>query len=244
MIKVENEFIKNYHNFFPTKGKKLSFFNKLISSCQNKPASLLSLEGGDLFFEQKLAKKNCQITAIDSVPEFITAAKANNKIAEKITLSSFPMMDIGRYLKKASFDTIFCLNSRLIFMPSKALLTKFFFDVKYLLKENGTLVLELANLEQFDLKKQSVTLSSFPKKQKLDISVSQMDLNFYLNVAIPAKNDEEITIVENHPVFPFTKKVIEAAAAETQFSSVEFYSSYGRKPFEPKSHHLICVLRK
>lgn len=245
MIYIKKWF-EYYDDLFKVAPNQQEFFEEL---CKNAaaPKKVLSVECGPARISKKLSKKNFDVTATDSYPEFINSIN-NDQGIDKTQLHVFNLLpqDIGRYLGQNFFDLIVCCNYRLIFMKNKALITKFILDAKNLLKENGYLVLDLLNFSKYDFSKSKIELPVKESERATLYSTLTKDeenATYTLDQYVITNSGKKIDEVVNETVCPISLETFKKLAEDTDFK-IEFYSDYNKTPFSKDSDRIICVLKK
>ena len=245
MIYIKKWF-EYYDELFRVEENQQDFIENICKAASS-PKKLLSVECGPGTISKRLAKNDYEVTVTDSFPESINCIN-NNQNVDKSSLHAFNLVpqDIGRYLGKNFFDIIICCNYRLIFMNNKALITKFLVDCKQLLKDGGSLVLDLINFSKYDFSEDRIdlpqksceraTLYSYLVKNK---ETAAYNLNQYVITSSGKRIDE----VVNHEVSPVSLETFKKLAEELQLKS-EFFSNYKGTPYKADSDKIICVLRK
>lgn len=241
------KWIEYYEELFAVEPNQIEFFEDLASQFQ-LPSKILSVECGPALLSGRLSK-NHDITVTDSFSEFISIV--NNRIpdasAHKIHAFNLNPADIARYLGKSFFNTICCLNYRLIFMKDRALAQKFIFDAKMLLSDGGYLVLDLINFSKYDFSETKIDLP-VKKCQRATLYSSLVKnsdkTSYQLFQHVVTSSGKVIDEVKDETVYPVSVETIKNWATELKFSSIEFYSDYKKTPYSKDSDKVICVLKK
>lgn len=239
------DWLDYYSDFFPHQDEEVNFIKSYLENQKN--AKLLYVECGIASLSNDFSTKY-DITFTDKFSEYTSLL--NKRLVHKndrIHIFNLDPIDIARYLAKDFFTTIFCLHNKIIFMQDDVLIKKFLFDSKMLLKENGKIILGLANFAKYDLNQEIIEFPAIKCSRgslKVHLSKDRESASFRLGGGIVPTNGKTIQISQNEKVFPLGSETIKKIAEELQFSSIEFFGDYSKSPFEKTSSNLICVLTK
>lgn len=240
------KWIEYYAELFKIEQNQTDFFENLVADVP-APSKFLSVECGPALLSDELSKKH-DITLTDSFPEFINAVSHRSvKRNNDFHVFNLNPADIARYLGKNFFNVVCCLNYRVIFMKDRALVQKFIFDAKMLLKDGGYLVLDLINFAKYDLSETKIELPA--KKCERATLYSSLVKNsdktsYQLFQHVVTSSGKVIDEVKDERVYPISIETLRNWAEELKFSSVEFYSDYNKTPYSKDSDKIICVFKK
>lgn len=151
-------------------------------------------------------------------------------------------LEMTRFLGKKFYNIISILNSRIVFTHDKTLMKKFFFDCRQLVSENGFLILELPNFENYS----ELEKIEFPVRESIRSSlksvIEKRGEKFYLEQILTNSNDKKLVVTQDAPVYLLKPSEIENFALEAGFSKVELYSDFAENPFTEKSQRVVAVV--
>ena len=240
------EFFQNlveyFDEFYPAETEICSFFKELGKN-YSFPPKLLQIAAGSGSLALHLAKSGLDVTGIETSQPLLDSANLKRR-TQLLSIRFFKMsvLEMARFLGKGFYNVIFCINNRISFIRSKELMVQFFADCRHLLSDDGILVLQLYNYNNFaensfePLKKLSPRASL-----KTALSVENGKVSA-ISQTIECAQNRQIPILENEPVYHLTKKEIEEFAKKSGFNKVEFYSDFKKTAFSSESEEIVCIL--
>jgi SAM-dependent methyltransferase len=244
--------LEYYDEFFPLATGETDFFLRLRDEFREsspiQPAPICRFLGircatGSL--ENRLATATLDVTGIDPNPAMVEIAKRRMRRGYSgIRFFEMPVIDIGRFLKKGSFNIAACLGNNLSFIVDDTLLRKFLFDAKSLLAPGGCLVIETWNYDgmRTDARVSLPELGSVRVAMKRALVPSE-DGQYSYEVSVELGNGKRIELQKGNRVNPLTASRIEALAREAGFTGCSLYGDFGGSPWSPESQSTVLVLR-
>lgn len=240
------EFFQNlveyFDEFYPAETEICNFFKELGKN-YSFPPKLLQIAAGSGSLALHLAKSGLDVTGIETSQPLLDSANLKRR-TQLLSIRFFKMsvLEMARFLGKGFYNVIFCINNRISFIRSKELMVQFFADCRHLLSDDGILVLQLYNYNNFaensfePLKKLSPRASL-----KTALSVENGKVSA-ISQTIECAQNRQIPILENEPVYHLTKEEIEEFAKKSGFNKVEFYSDFKKNAFSSESEEIVCIL--
>lgn len=234
--------VEYYDELFPVSDAQQIFFESYISQF-SPPVKFLSIGCGTGIFEHRLAKNAIDVTAIETIREFLNSATRRYR-NQLMSLRYFQMstLEMTKFLGKNFYNIISCLNSRIIFIYKKEFLKKFFSDCKELLSENGILILGLENFEKFRVETNAI----LPARKSIRVTYkSQITKNAqgaFLESHLEKEN-KVIPVYKRVPIYPLQKNEIAEFAKEAGFEKIDFFSDFEKNPASENSDSLFAVIR-
>ena len=244
--------LEYYDEFFPLATGEAEFFLRLRDEFRDsspiQPAPIcrflgISCATGSL--ENRLATSALDVTGIDQNPNMVETAKRRMKRGYSgVRFFEMPVIDIGRFLKKGSFNIAACLGNFLCFIQDETLLKKFLYDAKQLLAPGGCLVLETWNYDGM----KAGSRVSLPKLGSVRVTmeralVPREEGMYGLEVSVELGNGRRIELRKGTRVNPLKASRIEALARDAGFTGCSLYGDFSGSPWSPESRSTVLVLR-
>ncbi|NLM00905.1 MAG: class I SAM-dependent methyltransferase [Treponema sp.] len=235
--------IEYYDELFEVSSSQKKFYEEL-STHFGMPTRFLRIDCGTGYFEHFLAKNGHDATGIDTSKEMLERANLRRRMPNTaVRFFQMSSLDMTRFLGKGFYHVISCLESRIIFVHDKTLRRKFFHDCHTLMHENGVLILQLLNFENFPAN----PMARLPERESIRSKLfSQLwensDGTFSLKKDIELSSGKVVPLNTGETVCPVSIAELENCAHEAGFSSVEKFEDYEKKPFtkDSKTCVLIC----
>lgn len=242
-MELYNNIAEYYDELYPA-SDDLKDFYKEESKKFTSPIKYLSIGCGTGTFEHYLAKGNCDVTGLETVPSLIESANRKRR-TQLMALRFFNMtsLEMCRFLGKSFYNVISIPNGRIAFTHDPTLMSKLFYDCKQLLAPGGKLILHLPNFDKFKGDgqvslpvRESIRVKLFSKITTTNSGKKMLFQN------IEKGNGKNIIVTEDAEIMPLTKTQIEQFAKNVGFIKLSFYSSFTRSEFTPNSDELIAVI--
>lgn len=235
--------IEYYDELYPSDESQKQFFTNLLSS-YGIPSKFLRIGCGTGYLESFLAKEGVDVTGLDTNKEILERANLRRRFPNMaIRFFQMSTIEMTNFLGKGFYNVIACLNDKIIYIHDEALLKKFFVDCKLLLSDNGTLVLQLYNYNALKTES-SIKLpnrESIRSKIMEQITKTQTE-GFVINQYLENSAGKIIPLLQKQKVYPILPEKITEYALEANFSKVEFFEDYTKKPFTPESKTILCLI--
>ncbi len=235
--------VEYYDELFPVSDAQRIFFESYIPQF-SPPVKFLSIGCGTGIFEHRLAKNAIDVTAIETIRDFLNSATRRYR-NQLMALRYFQMstLEMTKFLGKNFYNIISCLNSRIAFIHKKEFLKKFFSDCKELLSENGIVILGLENFEKFRAEPKSI----LPARKSIRITYKSQIVKNAQGTFLESRLENEnkiLPVYERVPIYPLKKSEVAEFAKEAGFEKIEFFSDFEKNSFEEKtSDYLLAVIR-
>lgn len=243
-MEIIQNVIEYYDELYPVTESQKKFYDEILKNYP-RPGRLLGIGCGTGFFEHLMAREGRDSTGIETSKEMLESAnlKRRNQLMS-IRFFLMSTIDMTRFLGKNFYDVISCLNSRIIFIHDRTLMRKFFFDCKQLLVKDGTLIIQLPNLEVFNAK----PMSKLPVRESIRAKLytqiwTKDDGEKIISQDVETGNGKLLPVIKDAAIFPLSSKDIEEFAKESGFTSVEFYSDFDKNDFTGKQENIIAVIK-
>ena len=241
------EIIKNvteyYDELYPISDKQKKFYEDLSKNYQN-PVKFLRVGCGTGLFEHQLARDGADVTGIEEYAELIHCANLRRR-TQLMSIHYFQMsaLDMIHFLGRGFYNIASCLDNRIVFAHDETLIRKFFFDIRQLLSEDGTLVLSLYNYDFFNEKNPSLPARESLRTKMISKIEIHNDNFWYLNQSVETGSGRLMDIFRDEKIYPLTAREIKEFAKEAGFSQIDFYSDFAKHPFTEKDEQLVAVIK-
>ena len=240
------EFFQNlveyFDEFYPAETETCSFFKEL-GSRYKFPAKMLQIAAGSGSLALHLAKSGLDVTGIETSQPMLDSANLKRR-TQLLSIRFFKMsvLEMSRFLGKGFYNVIFCINNRISFIRTKELMEQFFADCRSLLSDDGILILQLYNYNNF-AKNSFNPLNKLSPRASLRTSLSEENGKISaISQTIECAQNRQIPILENEPVYPLTKEEVEEFAIKSGFNKAEFYSDFKKTAFSAESEEIVCII--
>lgn len=241
-MEINQNIAEYYDELYPVTEEQKVFYQKKMILFK-KPVKFLQIGCGSGIFEHNLAREGSDVTGIETSQELLESANRKRR-TQLMAVRYFQMssLEMTRFLGKKFYNIISILNSRIVFIHDKTLMKKFFFDCRQLVSENGFLILELPNFENYS----ELEKIEFPVRESIRSSlksvIEKRGEKFYLEQILTNSNDKKLVVTQDAPVYLLKPSEIENFALEAGFSKVELYSDFAENPFTEKSQRVVAVV--
>jgi len=235
--------VEYYDELYPVTDAQKKLYEEIGKKYSN-PVKFLRIGCGTGVLENFLAANGSDVTGLETFRELLDCANRRRR-SQVMSIRFFQMstLEMIRFLGKRFYNVISCLDDRILFIHDRILMRKFFFDCKELLADNGKLILQLHNYEQYDGTPvvELPEVSSIRAKLMTRI-VTAEDSSSVLQQSVETGNGKILPVLKDAPVYLLHKEEITEFANEAGFTDVNFYSSYDKEPFNSDSKILIAVI--
>ena len=241
-MEINQNIAEYYDELYPVTEEQKVFYQKKMILFK-KPVKFLQIGCGSGTFEHNLAREGSDVTGIETSQELLESANRKRR-TQLMAVRYFQMssLEMTRFLGKKFYNIISILNGRIVFTHDKTLMKKFFFDCQQLVSENGFLILELPNFENYS----ELEKIEFPVRESIRASlksvIEKRGEKFYLEQILTNSNDKKLDVTQDAPVYLLRPSEIENFALEAGFSKVELYSDFAENPFTEKSQRVVAVV--
>ena len=235
--------VEYYDELFPISEAQKKFYAEL---CQNysSPQRLLRIGCGAGLFEHLLAREGKDVTGIETAPEILRSANLRRR-NQLMSIRFFQMSvsDMTRFLGKGFYNIISCLENRIVFINTKTMLRKFFFDCKQLLAEGGVLVLGLYNYLHFGTRGMATLPTRESLRAKLFTEMQSRENGTQILVQhVENSSGKLLPVLQDVPMYPILPEEIEQFAKEAGFTKIDFFADFGKNPLTEHSETLVAVI--
>lgn len=227
--------------------REMPFLLSLIENTENP--RVLDMACGSGRHSVALAASGADVTGIDASKSMIEAAKrhAENEGVDPTLIIAD--METIRTTVNGPFDLVICLGNSLALVNDIDILKQVVRDVFQILKEGGSLVVQVLNFEEIHW----TGFRNFPMKTgKLSngeeitfarlLEHSDYPLSSTLVMSAFRKQDGEWTSeVSTQKVLNLKHDKMKSILQETGFNSVEIYSDYARGSFEKMDDRSMVI---
>ena len=241
VMEINHNIVEFYDELYPVTEEQKVFY-KNLSGKFKAPVKILSIGCGNGSFEHNLARQGSDVTGLETSQELLESANRRRR-TQLMSLRFFQMstLEMGRFLGKHFYNIISVPNGRLIYINHKTLLSKFFYDCRQLVSDDGVILIDIPNF----LKYSGNTEIILPDRKSI---------RTVLHSKIITKNEQPLffqelecssgkkTITCDAPVYLPVKEEIECLAKENGFSNAEFFSDFSKNAFSKESDRLIALI--
>jgi glycine/sarcosine N-methyltransferase len=228
-----NAIAKYYEDIFPLGKDKLNFTLSELSTNTN---SILDIgcATGSLCLNLPLKK---QISGIDLDDKMIEIAKDRAfKLKQNINFQVMDMLTINEHFSTNCFDVMFCFGNTIVHLQTPDKIELFLKHVKHCLKPNGKFLVQLVNYDRILANK----ITSLPL-------IDNKSIKFERNYNYPSNSKlikfttqlliKETSLILSNSIelYPLTHSEFSSLAKNAGFSSIEFYGSFKKDTYKPKS---------
>ena len=195
--------------------------------------------------ENRLAGGIFDITGIDANADMIATARRRMRRGLSSTrFFELSILEMGRYLKKGSFNLIACLENTLPFLGDEILARKFFHDAKALLAPGGVLAVQTLNFDGLPEAKPVRLPDRSSIRVRLETGYRpKADGTTGYDAEIELGNGKRIVLQKGGFIVPTPTAAMESWAKGAGFARVERYGGYDKEPFSPKSENVLMLFR-
>ena len=235
--------IEYYDELYPSDEAQRKFFIDLLSNYQ-APSKFLRVGCGTGNLESFLAKNGIDVTGLDTNKEILESANLRRRFPNMaIRFFQMSTTEMTNFLGKNFYNTIACLNDKIIYLYTESLMKKFFTDCKLLLSNEGTLVLQLYNYNIINNEK----VVKLPVRESIRSKIMEQIVKtdndeFVINQFLENSSEKIIPLLQRQKIFPIVPEQIEEFAKEAGFTKIEFFEDYSKKPFTAESKSLVCLI--
>ncbi len=191
--------------------------------------------------ENGLVSAGLDITGIDQNPDMIETAKRRMKRGGS-TIRFFEMgsLDMRRFLKAESFNVIACLDNMLPYIGDETLLRKFFHDSKTLLAPNGTLVVQILNIDKFEKGK----VIKLQERSSVRVSLAETWVpsendKYILDISLELGNGKKLVLKKGTGIFAASSDQVEAYAREAGFTRSRRFADFAETAWSADSANSV-----
>ncbi len=195
--------------------------------------------------ENRLAGNGFDITGIDANAEMVATARRRMRRGLSSTrFFELSTLEMGRFLKEASFNLISCLENTLPFLGDEVLLRKFFHDARKLLAPEGVLAIQTLNFDGLPEEKPVRLPERSSIRVKLETGYRpDPDGKTTYEAALELGNGKRIILQSGARIVPTTTDKMESWAKAAGFAKAERFGDYARGPFSPESENAVMLFR-
>ncbi len=231
---------KYYDYIFPVGKSKVDFIGQVAGQ---PPKKMLDIACGTGEYSIEFAKQGYAVTSVDLDSKMVDALK--NKIKNTsldINAMEGNMLELSEKLD-SKYDLAFCIGNSLVHLDGENEIEKFLKEMKSLLVDNGSLVVQIINYDRV-LKKD---VTSLPTIENKDIGLEFKRLYSYDNKidkvlfkTILKVNGKEI---ENEiPLYPLKSDKFIELLENAGFKDIKLYGDFkGSKFNKNESYPLVIV---
>ena len=219
--------IEYYDELYPSDETQRKFFIDLLSNYQ-APSKFLRVGCGTGNLESFLAKNGIDVTGLDTNKEILESANLRRRFPNMaIRFFQMSTTEMTNFLGKNFYNTIACLNDKIIYLYTESLMKKFFTDCKLLLSNEGTLVLQLYNYNIINNEK----VVKLPVRESIRSKIMEQIVKtdndeFVINQFLENSSEKIIPLLQRQKIFPIVPEQIEEFAKEAGFTKIEFFEEY------------------
>ncbi len=195
--------------------------------------------------ENRIAGNGFDITGIDANADMV--ATAQRRLRRGLSTTRFfelSILEMGRFLKAASFNVIACIENTLPFLGDEILVRKFFHDARSLLAPEGVLVVQTLNFDGLPETKPVRLPERSSIRVKLETGYRpNPDGKTAYDAELELGNGKRIILQTGGFIVPTPTALLEGWAKDAGFTRVEKYGSYDKSPFSPESENAIMLFR-
>ena len=245
--------IEYYDELFPLEEKTIQFLSDIWEEQKNSMeidfapmCRYLGIGCATGNLENRLVSEGWDVTGIDKNKTMIDTAKRRMKRGFScIRFYEMSTIDMRHFLKKESFNIISCVDDMLPYIADEILLRKFFHDTYELLTQNGKLVIQCLNTEQYEPGKPIVQ----PERSSVRVTLSRTWISaeegrYVLDATLEHGNGKRFVLRKNTYLLPATPSRIKVMAQEAGFTGFETYADYDKADFTGESENFVMVITK
>jgi glycine/sarcosine N-methyltransferase len=234
-----NNLANIYDELFPVSAEQRDFFIDLANRI-NPPKNLLDIGCATGELAIHLDNYYNYISAIDLNSEMIQIAK-NKAHSAHLDFQTLNMVIISHVFFDHSFSVISCLGNTLSHLNYESDLNPFLNSCHKLLREKGTLVLQLINYEK--IFKQNITALPTIENDKFIFErryeIFKKNLLKFQTKIIQKSTHEEIN--SEIPLNCFDHKLLQKSLEKANFSNIQIYEDFSLNSFQESSDNLIIT---
>lgn len=244
-MKLYEVLAAEYKEIFPSSQEKVDFVEKYLEVGQSQQILDIGCASGE--FAHQLSSGFREITGIDLDPLMIEEAKTLFPPASD-SMIHFEQADMLRFLSDSDpdiYDLINCLGNTVVYLNSEPKLNDFLRSAKEVLKEHGTMVIQILNFSNLKV----VPGFQFPTVETENIEFQRQYVSledsslFGFKTTIKNKSTGEAD-TDLHRHHPFLSSRIVEIAKEVGFKDIIIYGGYDGKDSEESDFFHLIVLKK
>lgn len=232
-----------YESIFPLKGQQVELVKSEFGSGEEFFFLDVGCSTGQL--SNSLSQAGAFGMGIDLNPDMIKRANANFR-SFNLAFKEMDMLKLKSSFPAQYFDAIICFGNTLVHLESVTQIRDFLQQCVHLLKNTGTLFLQILNYNYILSQKiQELPLIDndtvrFERSYQLP-STTYPKINFITKLTIKS---EDLTIENTTRLIPIRKDELERILQLVGFTDIQFFSNFARKEYSEIELPLVVVARK
>jgi len=237
---------KYYDNIFPTSSKPVEM---IIQAAGAPPKNILDVACGSGGYSIELAQLGYDITSVDIDEAMVMLAQVKaKKKGLKMDVRLGDMLQLVESIDKR-FNCIFCIGNSLVHLGSTEQIGKALGGMNTLLKEKGSLVLQIINYDRiikYGLDELPAITDSnigleFIRKYEYNKETGLISFNTVLSVNNAEASDKYENTIDLFPVASQDMKNLLQCAG---YSDIQFYGGFDLSPYNSDAYLLVVKATK
>jgi len=233
--------VKAYDEIFPLNKVQAQFIEGMFPVLLGKKVLDCGCGTGSLAIE--LGRRSAGVDAFDLDATMVSKAKDKRPQAIDVRFSENDLLRFGDDYATDSFDLVYCLGNTLAHLPSLNEVAAYVNAASKLLKEGGTVLMQVVNYDWVVKNKIShlPTINSDNYEfERNYIPESHGVIQF--STILTDKNTNE-SFTQAIPLIPILKNDL-AKILSDQFTEIQFFGSLKKEDWSEESFHTVVVAKK